>query len=181
MFRHLGKDFPEFAALSIHWCESLSNLAAVRGGAEDPRLCFEYHPLFLPALVQGAQDRQRHSVWLISRLPVTSELFVGRRVDFLFHSRLDTLCLCRIFRLAVRERYEILFHQKSTALGSLKVNLILLKSDFHYKEKGSVIPPRHRRTRDSNQMTSSLISNTTILPGSCSPKSVKKILKAERC
>lgn len=30
-----------------------------------------------------------------------------------------------------------LFHQKSTALGSLKVNLILLKSDFHYKEKGS--------------------------------------------
>ncbi|KAI4547324.1 hypothetical protein MG293_003879 [Ovis ammon polii] len=84
-------------------------------------------------------------------------------------------------QLTNRERYEILFHQKSTALGSLKVNLILLKSDFHYKEKGSVIPPRHRRTRDSNQMTSSLISNTTILPGSCSPKSVKKILKAERC
>ena len=41
----------EFAALSIHWCESLSNLAAVRGGAEDPRLLFEYHPLFLPAIV----------------------------------------------------------------------------------------------------------------------------------
>ena len=92
---------------------------------------------------------------------------------------------CFVFFCCFREWYEILFHLKSTALGSLKVNLILLEPDFHYKQKGSVIPPRHRRTRDSNQMTSSLISNTTILPGSYSLKSVKnseswKVLDMER-
>ena len=53
-------------------------------------------------LWHGSPGQQRHSVWLISRPPVTSELFVGRRLDFLFHSLLYTLCLCWIFGPDVR-------------------------------------------------------------------------------
>ena len=159
-------------------------------------LCWEYPlekhttPVFLPGEFHGQRSlATSQSMGLLRvRFDRRNNTFtlLENKIIWIYRIMKDT-CRNLVFYFKVfffyyfRERYEIFFHLKSTALGSLKVNLILLESDFHYKQKGSVIPPRYRRTRDSNQMTSSLISNMTILPGSYSLKSVKKILKAERC